>query len=163
MKTTVMAAFLLLGSSWAGGAWAWGPQGHRTIGAIADQLLDPRGRAAVARLLERDRDKFGHASGRATLEAVSVWADEIRGTPADRPRWHYDDVPVCGGAPKARYCPDGQCNSVQLGRLITVLADARAAPGARNEALKWVVHLRGICTSRCTPRTTLITAVTTYR
>lgn len=124
-------------------AWAWGPQGHRTVGAIADRLLTPAAHAAVAQLLSADLDKFGILSGRTTLEAVSVWADELHGTPAARASWHYDDMPVCGSEPKARYCPDGQCNTEQLKRLIGVLADSAAAPRERNEALKWVVHLVG--------------------
>src|SRR5579864_7765221 len=107
-------------------AFAWGPQGHRTIGAIADRLLTPEAHAAVAQLLAADLDRFGNPSGRTTLESVSVWADEIRGTPADEPRWHYDDVPICGSAPRDTYCPGGQCNSAQLERLIAVLADSRA-------------------------------------
>ncbi|MGC1728270.1 MAG: S1/P1 nuclease [Steroidobacteraceae bacterium] len=124
-------------------AVAWGPQGHRTIGAIADRLLTREAHAAVAQLLAGDLDKFGNPSGRTTLEAVSVWADEIRGTRASRPDWHYDNIPVCGAEPRARYCRDGQCNSAQLERLIGVLADRQAAPRERNEALKWVVHLVG--------------------
>jgi S1/P1 Nuclease len=122
---------------------AWGPQGHRTIGAIADRLLTPGAHAAVLRLLEDDRDKFGELSGRTTLESVSEWADELHGTEAARPSWHYDDVPICGSEEKARYCPDGQCNTEQLKRLIGVLGDTRAAARERNEALKWVVHLVG--------------------
>ena len=140
---TALAAGLLMVAALAPCAWAWGPQGHRTVGAIADRLLTPSARVVVLKLLEADADKFGNASGRTTLEAVSVWADEIRGTPAEHGPWHYDDVPVCGSEPKARYCPDGQCNSEELKRLIGVLADPRASPRERNEALKWVVHLVG--------------------
>jgi S1/P1 Nuclease len=124
-------------------ALAWGPQGHRTVGAIADRLLTPEARTVVAQLLAADLDRSGNPSGRTTLEAVSVWADEIRGTAADEPRWHYDDAPVCGNAPRAAYCPGGQCNSAQLERLIRVLAEREAPLHARNEALKWVVHLLG--------------------
>jgi hypothetical protein len=127
----------------AGEAEAWGPQGHRTVGAIADRLLNPAASAAVGQLLADDLDKFGNPSGRTTLESVSVWADEIRGTPADQPRWHYDDAPVCGSATRDSYCPGGQCSSAQLERLVRVLADRRAAPRVRNEALKWIVHLVG--------------------
>jgi hypothetical protein len=124
-------------------AWAWGPQGHRTVGAIADRLLTPQSHAAVAALLADDLDKFGNPSGRTTLEAVSVWADEITRTAAAHPNWHYDDTPVCGSEPKQRYCRDGQCNSEQLTRLITVLGNKQAPARERNEALKWVVHLVG--------------------
>jgi hypothetical protein len=140
LRTGALAAGLLLAAQ---GALAWGPQGHRTIGAIADRLLTPAAHAAVLRILQDDRDKFDAPSGRTTLEAVSVWADELHGTPAARPSWHYDDVPICGSEEKARYCPDGQCNTEQLKRLIGVLGDARASPRERGEALKWVVHLVG--------------------
>ena len=124
-------------------AFAWGPQGHRTIGAIADRLLTPAAHAAVLEILADDRDKFGNPSGRRTLESISDWADEVRHLPADRPAWHYDDVPVCGGGDKSRYCPDGQCNSEQLKRLIVVLGNRHAAARDRDEALKWIVHLLG--------------------
>jgi len=143
MKRSAWVALALLGSSCGPGAWAWGPQGHRTVGAIADRLLTPQAHAVVIELLRDDRDKFGNPSGRTTLEAVSVWADEIARTPAAHPAWHYDNQPVCGSAPKARYCAYGQCNSEQLKRLTQVLADPRAAARERNEALKWVVHLVG--------------------
>jgi S1/P1 Nuclease len=143
MRSATLALLLTIASFFTSPAWAWGPQGHRTVGAIADALLTPAARAAVAQLLADDRDKFGRPSGRTTLAAVSVWADEIRGTPAAHPAWHYDDAPVCGRAPKERYCPAGQCNSEQLKRLIPLLTDTRAAPRERNEALKWVVHLIG--------------------
>jgi len=142
-KPSLLAGWLLIAWSCTPVAWAWGPQGHRTVGAIADRLLSPAGRAAVGQLLQGDLDKFGSPSGRTTLESVSVWADEVRGTPADQPRWHYDNVPVCGTEPKARYCPGGQCNSEQIKRLTALLADPRAAPRTRNEALKWLVHLVG--------------------
>jgi hypothetical protein len=122
---------------------AWGPQGHRTVGAIADRLLNSEARAAVAQLLASDLDSFGNPSGRTTLESVSVWADEIRGTSASRPRWHYEDLPVCGAIERPLHCRDDECNTAQLRRLARVLADTRAPPRERNEALKWVVHLVG--------------------
>ena len=140
LRRGALAAALLLAAQ---GALAWGPQGHRTVGAIADRLLTPAAQAEVLRVLQDDRDKFDAPSGRTTLEAVSVWADELHGTPGARSSWHYDDVPICGSEEKARYCPDGQCNTEQLKRLIGVLGDARAPPRERDEALKWVVHLVG--------------------
>ena len=124
-------------------ALAWGPQGHHTIGAIADRLLTPPARTAVLHILQNDRDKFDSPFRRTTLEEVSEWADEVRGTPTARPAWHYDDVPICGTRAKTSYCPGGQCNTEQLKRLIGVLADTRAPARERDEALKWVVHLVG--------------------
>jgi hypothetical protein len=135
-----LAPVLLLASPLV---FAWGPQGHRTIGAIADRLLTPEAHAQVLQILADDRDKFGSPSGRTTLEAVSVWADEVRGSLKDRPAWHYDDIPICGAEDKARYCPDGQCNSEQLKRLTALLGDRGTPARERDEALKWIVHLLG--------------------
>jgi len=144
VNAAVCRLFLLsLGLIDAGSAMAWGPQGHRTVGAIADQMLTPGAHAVVLQLLAQDRDKFGNLSGRATLEAVSVWADELHGSAANHGPWHYDDMPICGREPKARYCRNGQCNSEQLKRLTAVLGDPRASTLERNEALKWMVHLVG--------------------
>ncbi|MBS0578289.1 MAG: S1/P1 nuclease [Proteobacteria bacterium] len=140
---TVLRGVVLLALLIPGTARAWGPQGHRTVGAIADQLLTPQAHAVVLQLLALDLDKFDRPSGRSTLESVAVWADEIHGSRAAHNPWHYDDDPVCGRSAKARYCADGQCNSEQLKRLIAVLADPRAPRAERNEALKWVVHLEG--------------------
>jgi hypothetical protein len=142
-STRARAAFAAVLVLTAPEALAWGPQGHRTIGAIADRLLTPAARTAVQQILQNDRDKFDSPSRRTTLEEVSEWADEVRGTPAARPAWHYDDVPICGTRDKTSYCPGGQCNTEQLKRLTGVLADARAPARERDEALKWVVHLVG--------------------
>ncbi len=138
-----LGALLLCSLPLAPAALAWGPQGHRTVGAIADRLLAPQTQVVVAQLLAQDADKFGNPSGRTTLEAVSVWADEITPTPAGHARWHYDNEPVCAVSAAARPCRDGECGSVQLKRLIAVMSDPRAPRRARNEALKWVVHLVG--------------------
>jgi nuclease S1 len=74
---------------------AWGPLGHRAVGAVADALLTPDAQIEVARLLLDDRGRDGAPSGRTSLADVSLWADEIRGSEADRPRWHYDNMPFC--------------------------------------------------------------------
>src|ERR1700741_1507114 len=107
-------------------ASAWGPLGHRAVGSVADALLSPGARAQVARLLADDRDRDGQPSGRTTLAEVSLWADEIRGTPADRPAWHYDDVPACGEIGReATWCPQQQCASATIEPLLAQLADVR--------------------------------------
>ncbi len=80
---------------------AWGPLGHHAIGAVAYAMLSADARAEVARLLLDDRDRDGNPSRRTTLAEVSVWADEVRGSDADRPKWHYDNMPLCGAAPPA--------------------------------------------------------------
>jgi len=118
--------------------------GHRAVGAVADALLDPPARAEVARLLADDRDRDGRPSGRATLAEVSLWADEIRGTDADRPSWHYDNMPVCGPVPRqAAWCPGAQCASERIGALLAQLSDRARPLAERRDALKWIAHLAG--------------------
>ena len=143
-----IAALVSLTLLLTGGAHAWGPAGHKAVGAVADSLLTPGARDAVALLLADDEEAHGRPSGRRTLAEVADWADEIRGTPGDRPRWHYDNRPVCGSvastdAPTSAWCPQGDCASAQLPALLAVLADDGRTRGERSLALKWVVHLVG--------------------
>jgi hypothetical protein len=137
-----LAATLLAAS---GNALAWGEEGHRMVGAIADRYLTPRAAREVAFLLERDRLADRTPSGRHTLAEVAYWADEIKDYSWGKRRgsWHFDDIPVCGEADPARYCRKGACASAQLERQIAILGDHSERPRDRNEALKWVVHLVG--------------------
>jgi hypothetical protein len=129
----------------AQGATAWGPEGHRMVGDIADRFLAAETRAQIGKLLELDRTADGQPSGRHTLGEVANWADEIKDTEWGRRRasWHYDDVPLCEAAEYSKYCRGGRCASAQLARQIEILGNGRARPEQRNGALKWVVHLVG--------------------
>jgi hypothetical protein len=126
-------------------AQAWGPEGHRMVGAIADLHLGAEAARQVAFLLERDRLADRTPSARRTLAEVAYWADEIKDYPWGKGRgsWHYDNIPVCGDADPERYCRKGACASAQLARHIAILGDRKQRLRERNEALKWVVHLVG--------------------
>jgi hypothetical protein len=124
-------------------AQAWGPVGHEAVGAVADELLSRRAHAVVAELLQDDLDRNGQPSGRRTLAEVASWPDEIRGTDADRPHWHYDNRPVCEGGRETAWCRQGECATAQLQANLDILADAGRSRAERNVALKWVVHLVG--------------------
>ena len=126
-------------------AAAWGQVGHELVGDIAQARLTRHARREVARLLNGDLDAEGNPSGRKTLASISTWADEYRRTPAGSSTapWHYDNWPICASAREPSACPDGQCASRALEREIAILADRNASPRARNEALKWIVHLAG--------------------
>ena len=143
VSAATVVAMALAALSFSPAALAWGPAGHRTVGAIADRLLTEPARRQVQALLAGDLDRSGNPSGRDTLAAVSVWADEIRRTDADRPAWHYDDLPVCGALPAVWRCPDEGCATQAAADAAAVLADAGQPVRARNEALKWLVHLAG--------------------
>lgn len=146
MKHWIVAAALgcLVGIFGYAPAFAWGPTGHRAVGAVADDLLSDAAKQQVAVLLADDRNAAGNPSGRRTLAEVAVWADEIRSTSANRPLWHYDDAPACGDIPsRAAWCPNGNCASAKVQELSKVLVDTSRPIQERNEALKWIVHLVG--------------------
>jgi hypothetical protein len=129
----------------AGSALAWGEEGHRMVGAIADQHLAAEAGRQVLELLKYDRLADGQPSQRRTLGEIAYWADEIKDMPWGKRRgsWHYDDIPLCGDADASQYCRNGACASAQLSRHLEMLANKKEPLRRRNEALKWVVHLVG--------------------
>lgn len=143
LLSRITAALVLCTAS--GSAIAWGEEGHRLIGRIADQHLTAEAARQVAYLLRRDRLANGEPSNRTTLAEIAYWGDEIRDYRwgKAKSRWHYDDIPVCGEPDPFRICPKGNCASEQIARHLEMLKDPRVPIRQRNEALKWVVHLVG--------------------
>lgn len=121
-------------------AHAWGPQGHRLVGAIADAKLTPTARAEVSRLLRGETDP--------TLAGVSNWADDLREHDPDlgrrSTRWHYVNLAEdgCAYEPTA-HCPDGDCVIEAIRRQEALLADRRQPDAVRAQALKFLVHFVG--------------------
>ena len=137
---------LLAGALIAGPALAWNARGHAAVAALAESQLSADARAQVGALLADDLDRFGQPSGRRSLAAVASWPDEIRAeatrTDPDAFRgWHVRGNPVCGD--RLGRCPQGHCVDQLILRYSAVLRDAAQPLRARNEALKWVVHLVG--------------------
>lgn len=65
---------------------AWGQNGHRIIGKIADNHLTAKTRSAIAPLLQGDK-----------LAEVTTWADEMRSNPEtfwqkESAKWHYINI-----------------------------------------------------------------------
>lgn len=117
-------------------AQAWGPEGHAIVADIAQRHLRPAAAAQVQALLQLE--------GLSGLDQISSWAD---GNRKERPRtgaWHYVDTPLRADAyVPARDCAHDNCVVAQISHFGQVLADRSAAPAARLEALKWVVHFVG--------------------
>ncbi len=84
-KTRNKVALALLASLVPTVCLAWGRDGHRITGYIAEHFLKPHARAAVGELL-----------GGKSLAEVSTWADEIKRDPAYK--WasplHYVNVAI---------------------------------------------------------------------
>lgn len=132
--------FLVLLSSLA---HAWGRKGHAAIADLAAAHLTPVAQAQVASLLKEDLDAAGFPSGRTTLAEIASWADEIRDiAPKDTYKgWHARSNPVCGEALSG--CKYGACVDQKIVEYTAILKDRRQPHRARNEALKWIVHLIG--------------------
>ena len=121
-------------------ALAWGPEGHRIVGELAQRQLTPKAAAAVTELLRGESEP--------TLAGVANWADTLRQD--DPPRfkrtqgWHYDDFPRedCHYAPP-RDCPDGNCVIEAIAAQRQVLGDPLQSRQARIDALKFLVHFVG--------------------
>jgi len=119
-------------------ACAWGPDGHRIAGAVAQTLLTAEAKAEVDALLADETEP--------SLAGVSNWADTIRGDENWRftGPWHYLNVPDLGcDYQPPRDCPDGNCVIGAIDAQTRVLADASQPRQKRIEALKFVVHLVG--------------------
>ncbi|MGH9515348.1 MAG: S1/P1 nuclease [Terriglobales bacterium] len=126
-------------------SFAWGPEGHRIVGDLAETRLTPSAQLQVRELLGND-----------DLAAVAVWADDVR---HDRPEtfaWHFVDIPTDASRFSEQrdcYRPDGKhpdsrqdhhnCVVDRITMFEQVLADHNAPRPERIEALKFLVHFVG--------------------
>ncbi len=117
--------------------WAWGVDGHRAIGKIAEHHLSRQARERVQQLL-----------GTENLALVSTWPDEIRNYPEGKETapWHY--VNTASGLNHEQYIgalatQTGPNAYTALQAQLAVLADMSRPQAQRLEALKYVVHIVG--------------------
>lgn len=122
-------------------AGAWGALGHQVIADLAQDMLTPAARARASALL--GPPTAGGAGGAGfRLSAVSTWADDIKSLRPETRAWHYVTLQVA--EPRYDAAKADSPNVVTaLKRSLGVLGDASADRYAREEALKWVVHLVG--------------------
>lgn len=116
-------------------ALAWGPDGHRIVGAIAQAKLTPEAHAAVIELLVDEAEP--------SLAGVANWADEIRpqAARAYTRAWHYVNLPDLGcHLVASRDCADGDCVIAAIERQMQRLTAPDVPRQQRIEALKFVVH-----------------------
>lgn len=137
---------LILVLSVPASAWAWGVKGHAAVASLAEANLRPEVLAQVRDLLADDLDRNDRPSGRKTLAAVASWPDEIRSEavktdPGAYKGWHVRSNQVCSD--KLGKCPDGHCVDQLIIHYSKILRDRHQPQRARNEALKWIVHLVG--------------------
>lgn len=113
-------------------AFAWGVEGHEIVAEIALHELTPAARAQVAALLGSD----------AMLVHEANWADEVREQRPETGHWHFVDIPLdAPGYDAARDCVGGDCVVAQIANTRAILANPSSSLGARQAALRFLVHL----------------------
>lgn len=109
--------------------------------------MKPATRARIAGLLRAEKQLDTVQCPVKSLADAAVWPDCIKKDPQKRFAktfgWHFQDEPVCGQFDIAANCPDGNCASVRIERARKLLADRKASPKDRLEALAWLAHLVG--------------------
>jgi hypothetical protein len=146
MKSLTAAACLALVT--ATDALAWGPDGHRIVCRIAQQVLDAARQKIIATLATEyrtpDEGKF------ASFPEACNFADDARQKARDNvpgwdrfdpfDRWHFLNVPRTTGLVAESHC-DGNCVLTGIAHHAKALASA-AAP-ERAEALLFLGHWVG--------------------
>lgn len=117
--------------------WAWGPDGHRIVGRVAQERLSTNAKREVRKLL-----------GRESLADVANWADEYRLSHRETGPWHFVDVTVQGDGGHDAFhanidCADGNCVIEKIEEFEAVLRDKEADRDERVKALKFLVHFVG--------------------
>ena len=119
--------------------YAWSNDAHRITALMAQEMLTPAAKAAVAELLD----------GTDIAEA-SVYMDVYRLALArEQPnseRWHFDNQSICdnksGGTNRfADFCADGNCATAQITRWFSKLADRSNTKQERQLALRLLIHM----------------------
>ena len=129
--TRLLVALLLLAPA---PALAWGQNGHRVTGAIADAHLSPRARAAVKEIL-----------GTESVAESSTWPDFMRSAPdpfwqRQSVPWHYVTIPI--GKGYAGPPPEGDA-ATALKRFSDMAKDPKESLANRQLALRFVIHIVG--------------------
>jgi len=114
------------------GLVSWGFKGHRAVATIAQHHLTSNTAYTVSAYLKGEQ-----------MEGVSTWADENR-DPKTAP-WHYINLPLGlsrDAFVKAVQESDNNVYSAIL-KMESTLKDVNASADAKNEALKYLIHLVG--------------------
>jgi hypothetical protein len=115
---------------------AWGQNGHRIIGAVADERISGKTRAEIELIL-----------GEEDLAQASTWADEQRSNPAtfwqtEAGPYHYVTVPQGKRYAEVGAPPEGDA----LTALASFAATVRDPGASRDEkalALRFIIHIVG--------------------
>ncbi len=154
MRVLILISFLTC--SFVELLFGWGAEGHRAIGALAQELISSETRIKVRQLLDESGDR--------DLASVSTWADEVRENarlnhprPPDaeafnrefpsNPSWHFVNLPLATiSMAEAEPFMLGKNDVIHvMERCIAVLetGDSRSGELSRTQAFRLLVHLVG--------------------
>lgn len=126
----------VLAALWPAPVRAWGREGHRVTGLIANELLTAQSRAGLRALLGSD-----------DLSLAATWADDYRAPLAmaypGSATWHFDDIPLCGKAVPATFCAGGNCASSRISHFLQLARDTSLSREKRADAVRFLVHFIG--------------------
>lgn len=114
-------------------SFAWGPQGHQIVGALAEKYL-----------LDSTKLKIREISGEETLEQLSTWPDEIKSNPewAKSKPWHYANIPDGSSYDQCDKNPAGDVVEA-IPRMTKDLINTSLPLEKRKQALAFIVHFLG--------------------
>lgn len=130
----VLSMFLCLGSS---PVFAWGKNGHRITGALAERYLSDDAKAGIVEIL-------GPSEG---LAEASTWPDEMRSNPDPfwqdvSPPFHYVTVPK--GKKYEDVGPPGEGDALTALKMFSrTIKDPNAPKDRKQLALRFMVHIIG--------------------
>jgi len=112
-------------------------EGHQVIAFIAQQDLRARSATVADRLDAILRD------GNRTLREAAVFPDVIRNEQPKTAAFHFVDIPLKVGGPKAPALPKAPHLLTQLETVTRRLKSARHSAQSRVDDLSWMIHLVG--------------------
>lgn len=113
-------------------AWAWGPLGHKIVGAIAESHLLPTVKIKIEKNFNIKK-----------LSDVANWADRIKKNRSQGP-WHYCNIEESKGSyDRDRDCADGACVVEKIKKYTRILKGRGVSEKTKKEALMYLVHFVG--------------------
>jgi len=114
-------------------AFAWGQNGHRAVGLVAEQHLSKKAKKKIAAILQGN-----------SLAEVSVWMDEIRSDSAYNHThdWHWVTIPGGMQYAQTEKNPNGDV-IMKIEELTKTLKAGNLSEKEKQEGLKFLVHLVG--------------------
>ncbi|WP_017733845.1 S1/P1 nuclease [Nafulsella turpanensis] len=116
-----------------GQAYAWGQNGHRVVGLVAQQHLSKKAKKKIMQLLDEN-----------SLAEVSVWMDDIKSDDAyDHTHdWHWVTVPPQMKYEDTEKNPNGDL-IMKIEEIVSALKKGGLTAEQEEEYLKFLVHLVG--------------------